>query len=262
MYNLKGIKKIMSMFLAVAIMIVTSFGGVRDVKKCFAATVKTIESNGVKYQVTYSISGNNYDITTENLSTKATANVDLNIKTKKGTITNTTYASNGKAVIVRTDYDGNSIVEKASSDISYDRKVEIDMDRHYYYRNGTKGKKIYLKIGRKSDSYKIRTDNLSSGKKKNCKSYQNYIVNGQSDMNKGFLNCAAAGVSSALIIALVLANIAFPPSVIVDIVLAVIGGGGFVATITKAINNFISAYNKQQKAANVYNTIKTYGTKL
>lgn len=51
-------------------------------------------------------------------------------------------------------------------------------------------------------------------------------------------------------------------TVIVDIVLAVIGGGGLVTSITQAVKNFVSAYNKQQKAANVYNTIKTYGTKL
>lgn len=122
--------------------------------------------------------------------------------------------------------------------------------------------KTYLKIGRNSDSYKIRTDNLNSDRKKNCKEYQNYIIDGQYYMNKGCVYCAAAGVSSTLVIGLCLANIIFPITTIVDIVVLVVGGGGFVTLLTQAVISFVSAYKQQQKAANVYNTIKTYGTKL
>lgn len=262
MNYLNKIKKLVSMLLVVAIMVVTSFGELGDVKQCFAATVKTIECDGVKYQITYKVSGNNYDITTKNLRTKETANLVLNTKTKKGTITQTTYTSAGKAVVNQTSYDGNSITSLKASGISYDGKVEIDMSKHYYYQNGTSGKKTYLKIGRKSDSYNIRTDNLNSAKKKNCKEYQNYIIDGQYNMNKGYAYCAAAGVSSSLVVGLCIANIIFPITTIIDIVVLVVGGGGFVSLLTQAVISFVAAYKKQQKAANVYNTIKTYGTKL
>lgn len=244
-------------------MVVTSFGELGDVKQCFAATVKTVECDGVKYQITYKVSGKNYDITTKNLSTRETANLLLNTATKKGTITQTTYTSTGKAVVNKTSYDGNAITPSKSSGISYDGKVEIDMSKHYYYQNGTNGKKTYLKIGRKSDSYRIRTDNLNSAKKKNCKEYQNYVIDGQYNVNKGYAYCAAAGVSSTLVLGICIANIMFPVATIVEIVLFVVGGGGgIVYLITEAVKSFVSAYKKQQKAANVYNTIKTYGTKL
>lgn len=262
MNYLNKIKKIVSVVLAVAIMVVTSFGELGDVKQCFAATVKTIECDGVKYQITYKVSGKNYDITTQNLRTKETANLFLNTATKKGTITQTTYTSTGKAVVNKTSYDGNAITPSKSSGISYDGKVEIDMSKHYYYQNGTNGKKTYLKIGRKSDSYRIRTDNLNSAKKKNCKEYQNYVIDGQYNVNKGYAYCAAASVPSTLVIGICIANIMFPVATIVEIVLLVVGGGGIVSLITQAVISFVSAYKKQQKAANVYNTIKTYGTKL
>lgn len=262
MNYLNKIKKLVSVVLAVAIMVVTSFGELGDVEQCFAATVKTIECDSVKYQITYKVSGKNYDITTQNLCTKETANLVLNISTKKGSITQTTYTSAGKAVVNRTSYDGNAITPSRSSGISYDGKVEIDMSKHYYYQNGTNGKKTYLKIGRKSDSYRIRTDNLNNAKKKNCKEYQNYIVDGQYNMNMGYAYCAAAGVSSTLVIGICIANIIFPITTIVEIVVLVVGGGGFVSLLTEAVKSFVAAYKKQQKAANVYNTIKTYGTKL
>lgn len=140
--------------------------------------------------------------------------------------------------------------------IGYGSKVECKMG-DYWYQSGSEGTKTYLKIGCKA-TYLIRTDNLSDAKYDKCESYKSNIRKCNSSYNKAL---AAVGGSSAIlgtIIGIVLANIAFPPSVIITAVVAVFGSGaGYVA----AANYAIDAQEYKDIAADIYITIRTYGTK-
>lgn len=140
--------------------------------------------------------------------------------------------------------------------IGYGSKVECKMG-DYWYQSGSEGSKTYLKIGCKA-TYLIRTDNLSDAKYDRCESYKSNIRSCNSSYNKAL---AAVGGSSAVlgtIIGLVIANIAFPPSVIITAVISVFGSGaGYVA----AANYAIDAQEYKDTAADIYITIRTYGTK-
>ncbi len=62
-----------------------------------------------------------------------------------------------------------------------------------------------------------------------------------------------------VIIGLVASNVAFPPSVIVTIVVAAVGGGG---SVIGCVNSLIDSHDYYKDAADIYITIRTYGTKL
>lgn len=128
----------------------------------------------------------------------------------------------------------------------------------YYYQTGTSGKKIYLKIGCKAN-YRIRIDNLSSSKSKKCTSYKTAVKKSKSNYSKGIAYLAGTDISLGVVLGLIVANATFPPSVIVSIVVGTIGGG---ATVYKAVNCLVTAYEKYQDAKDYYAIIKTYGTKL
>lgn len=140
--------------------------------------------------------------------------------------------------------------------IGYGSKVKCKMG-DYWYQTGSEGARTYLKIGCKA-TYLIRTDNLSDAKNSKCESYKSNIRKCNSSYNKAL---TAVGGSSAVlgtILALVAANVAFPPSVIVTAVIAVFGsGGGYVA----AANYAIDAQEYKDTVADLYITIRTYGTK-
>ena len=99
---------------------------------------------------------------------------------------------------------------------------------------------------------------MPSKKESNCTKYTNSIKKCNSSYNKA----KATVFSSKLFVAisaLVVANIAFPPSVIVTIVCAVLGAAGFVAT---TIYHLIDSYDYYSDAKDIYTIIRTYGKKL
>ena len=152
---------------------------------------------------------------------------------------------------------GNKVWAQAISYSSKTKSAEWK-DTTYWYQMGNNGKKTYLKIGCKA-KYNIRTDNLSSAKEKKCDAYRSAVKTSRSYEKKALAYAAAAGVSGTTIIALVLANAAFPPSTIIIIVFGVLGGG---ATVYNAINYTVDSFEKWQDAKDYYDTIKSYGTKL
>ena len=119
-------------------------------------------------------------------------------------------------------------------------------------------KKTYLKIGCKA-TYRIRTDNLADNKEKKCDSYVNAIKKCNSSYYKALAYSGGSGALFGIIIGLVAANVAFPPSVIVTIVIAAVGGSGGV---TECVLSLISCHDYYKDAADIYITIRTYGTKI
>jgi hypothetical protein len=125
----------------------------------------------------------------------------------------------------------------------------------YSYKYGTDKKKTYIQIGKDSTTYTIRTDTLSSAKDAKCDSFANAIKKSNSYYDKGASYAAGTSFSVGVIIGLVIANAAFPPSVIVTIIVALLGGG---ATLYKAIDNFVDSYAQWKNARDLFVTIKTY----
>lgn len=132
--------------------------------------------------------------------------------------------------------------------------------KKFWYSNGSNGKKTYLKIGQKA-SYRIRTDNLSNKKDKKCESYKSAVKKSSSYWLKGSAEIAGTNFSIGVIVGLIVANTAFPPSVIVDVVLAAIGGGS-ISLAVSGVKNLVNSYEKWEDAEDNYVIIRNYGTKL
>lgn len=88
------------------------------------------------------------------------------------------------------------------------------------------------------------------------KEYREAVRSCKSNYDKGDAALVGTGVATGV---MVICNIAFPPSVIVTIVLAAVGGGGAVVT---AVNYLIDAHSDYTLAVDDYAMIKGLGTKL
>jgi hypothetical protein len=128
----------------------------------------------------------------------------------------------------------------------------------YYYQSGSSKEKTYLKIGCKAN-YRIRTDNLSDKKAKKCNAYKSAIKKSNSYYQKGTAYLAGSGISLGVVACLVTANAVFPPSVIVSIVVATLGGG---SALYKGASALANSQEKYYDAKDYYAIIKTYGKKL
>jgi hypothetical protein len=151
-------------------------------------------------------------------------------------------------------------VAKAAASISYGKvtKTPNDFGTQYWYCTGSSGTKQYTKIGCKA-TYLIRTDDLSSDNKAMVKEYRDAVRSCKSNYDKGDAALIGTGVASGVIVGMIICNVAFPPSVIVTIVLAAVGGGGAVVT---AVNYLIDAHSDYTLAVDDYAMIKGLGTKL
>lgn len=160
------------------------------------------------------------------------------------------------------NYDAASIDSVQLQAISYDSTVTDKLHKKYSYTYGSEGAKSYLKI-KCVATYLIRTDNLSQTKDDNCDDYSNYILQCNSAYKKFEVASAAGGFATGFIIGILIGvvavNIAFPPSLIVTLAIALVGT---FTGITTAIYYLIDAEEYYNKAKNKYVTIRTYGTKL
>lgn len=145
-----------------------------------------------------------------------------------------------------------------SQAISYGSKTKSLIGDDYWYCYGSEGAKTYMKIGCVAQ-YRIRTDNLSATKEAKCDDYANNIKKSNSAYLKGMAYAGGSGAVFGIILGLVTANIAFPPSVIVSIVIATVGGGG---GITLCVMSLIDSFEYYSNAKDLYTTIRAYGTKL
>lgn len=255
---------IVAMFMSI-LMVFTSIFSVGAVTNNNVKKEYTVKEKGVIYTITVNSKANIKDVVVKTNKTKDYERLLIDLKNNK--IDKIDYRHNGvKQYSTKQTYNLNDI-EKSQSINQFNKKSKIKYNsitktkwtflQEYWYAYGSQGKKTYLKIGCKA-KYEIRTDNLPSKKESNCTKYTNSIKKCNSSYNKA----KATVFSSKLFVAisaLVVANIAFPPSVIVTIVCAVLGAAGFVAT---TIYHLIDSYDYYSDAKDIYTIIRTYGKKL
>ena len=157
-----------------------------------------------------------------------------------------------------------------AQDVRYNGSVvKTQIKGNYYYQEGygydSKKKKAngksFLKIGC-NYNYQIRTDNLTSSKQDKVLAYKKSIRNSNDCNTKAGLSLAGTGISLTLVLGLVAANIAFPPSVIVDIVLGARGAVGFTGSVSSAVYFYIDAFGYVDDAHDYYEIIKYYGSRI
>lgn len=148
----------------------------------------------------------------------------------------------------------------AASSIKWESKVKETYKNQYWYQLGYTKSTDYMKIGCKA-SYRINLSKLSSTRKGRCTDYRKDVASCESHYNSFKKWATGTRLGLEAVIALILINIAYPPSVIVDVLLAAIPGATASAA-TNAVNNYLTARKKYSSAKSTYETIKEWGTKL
>lgn len=149
----------------------------------------------------------------------------------------------------------------ANSSIRYGKKVYEKMENKYYYCYGCNSTTDYLKIGC-NYNYRINLTKLNSTRKNNVNKYIGYIDDCNDDYKDAVAAVGAEAVSTIIMAgggAVLLAALA-PEALIVAVLAA--GFTGTLAGATTAVTKLISASGKLNKASDMYETIKLYGTKL
>jgi len=256
-------RKILSFIIALVLFIQTS------TMNCYASELTNnkivCDVDGVTY-VIESIQDN-----TDDRVIKVTNNVDekeafIRYNPQNSTVCTQTY-ERGNALLSSVSYEinGNQTdtedFSSMSRAISYASVVKTPSDigkNRYWYCTGSDGKKQYTKIGCIA-TYKIRTDTLNSANKALVKEYRDAVRSCKSNYNKADAALIGTGVGAGVIVGMIICNISFPPSVIVSIIVAAVGGGG---SIILGINYLIDSYNDYQVVKDTYAVIKGLGTKL
>ena len=96
---------------------------------------------------------------------------------------------------------------------------------------------------------------LKSSKKSTCDKYTSSIDTSANYYAKACVYSAASGVGIGVIAGLVAANIAFPPSVIITIVVAACGAG---SSIIACVNALIDSNTYSNQAKNYFASVVTY----
>lgn len=204
-----------------------------------------IKENGVEYTIsTYSISDSRCVIVRKSNS-KNYYKLCYN-KERKELITEE-YKSKGKNFIGVNQYSlsyekmylddlDTSNGEICALGTTWNSKTYEKWKKDYWYQKGNDGSKIYYKIGCKA-SYRIRVDN-SSKNMKACKNYANAIKSCNNHYLTAMSLVAGTDVSLAVIYGLIVANIAFPATVIVDIVVAAVGAGSIGTTVKEMVDSY------------------------
>lgn len=145
---------------------------------------------------------------------------------------------------------------------TYSNAVKYNGKKHgglgsgdYYYQYGYTSNKTYLKVGNSSKTKSICLTGLKSSKKSTCDKYTSSIDTSANYYAKACVYSAASGVGIGVIAGLVAANIAFPPSVIITIVVAACGSG---SSIIACVNALIDSNTYSNQAKNYFASVVTY----
>lgn len=258
--KMRKAKKIVTTIVAVLLVLTSTFNSSAMEITNQQRSGYSVYENGVKYDIEVTKTNEKYSFLIKADDTKGYSEVIIDKNLKKIEITqiqNGIVKSNDSIDLSQYQNEkiGRNIETRA---ISYNSKITEKVSKKYWYQYGSENQKTYLQIGCDA-KYRIRTDNLSSAKEKKCTAYSNAIKNCNSKYFKAEAAAAGSGVLFGTVLALVTANIAFPPSVIISIVVAAVGGGGSVAV---CVNNMIDSFQYYNDAKDLYITIRTYGTKL
>ena len=149
------------------------------------------------------------------------------------------YDSSSEVVYLDNERTMDSEVEALG--ITWNSKTYEKWEGDYWYKKGNDGRKVYYQIGCTA-TYQIRVDNSSSNKDA-CEKYSNEIK----ECNKHYVIGSAALDGTAFgvgfITGLIIANAAFPPSVIVDVILGIIGAGAIGTAVVELVNAYSSYCN-------------------
>lgn len=264
----KGIRsKIVSLILVIALLFGFSDPYSLTTQAKGVSNVITVEDNGIIYTITQLATndGRDFIVTTDDTKDK----VEISIYDNEIEITE--YEYDGKNFFGKEKYDvseetidisgyiedAENMAEVSAQAISYGSKTTETWGKHWYCY-GSNGSKSYIKIGQTA-TYQIRTDTLVSAKETKCDNYAKAIKASNSSYAKAV---AYAGGSSFLIgfaVGLIIGNAAFPPSIIVTLIIAAVGGG---TSIVNMSNCLIDSYSYYKDCKDLYAVIKGYGTKL
>lgn len=140
--------------------------------------------------------------------------------------------------------------------ISWNGKTYDHWKKDYWYKKGNDGSKVYFQIGSVA-TYQIRVDN-NSNNKRTLEKFASAIKS--CNQNQALATAAAAGtgVSMGVVMGLVIANAAFPPTIIVDIVVGILGGGAVSSLVKYSVN----AYSDYKDIEDIYIDARACGTKI
>lgn len=243
--------------LLIFVMLFCSMGAATENWKKFGQTTAT--ENGIIYYIEGFRSGNKLKVITKTNKEADYSETIINQSNK--TITSITYDYKGKGLLGTSRYNKTSeIIDYSVYDqlsassvtlqaLTYKSKIteKWPCGNDYWFARGTDGAKTYLKIGSIA-SYQIRTDTLYGPNFTMCETYANDIKNCNVQMNlaigadvTGIIGCVVGMICSGLAAAAII----------------------FVLGCVAAIVTFaIIAYGYYCDAKDLYNVIKTYGTKI
>lgn len=140
--------------------------------------------------------------------------------------------------------------------INWNSKTYEHLENDYWYKKGNNGSKVYYRIGCKAE-YQIRVDN-NKKHKQILEKYASKIKNCNKHYALALAASAATGVGVGTVLALVTANAIFPPSIIVDVVIGILGGGA-VASLVKYT---VDAYCDYNDIKDIYIDARACGKKV
>lgn len=234
--------------------------------------IKHITENGITYTV--ETREDSITITQSNNETKTEVKVD------GSTIQNIRYVDTGREkngeTVFQKDIQSIDIHENASDRITgieaytaakaakatkWNAVKKEKYKKLYWYRTGhnSSTKRDYLRIGCKA-KYQLRTDNMSSARTSQCNRYKNAIIGVNEKYRIVEKNLEGTGIGATAVIGLIIANILYPPSVVVSILLATVTGIS-TAVATTLISATSALKAKYEIVEDQYATIKVWGKK-
>lgn len=270
----------------IAILIITVFSVVSvvaDTKNIYAATneeIQTVTENGIEYTVKTeeSLDGKVITVTQSNNDTKTV--IEINDEE----IISTQYIDQGdntfdkETVEIQLNEEAASVtmnegieaMESAdaiataattSSSIKWNSTVKEKYKKKYWYRTGhnSSNDRDYLRIGCTA-KYQLRTDNMTTYRVSQCNKYKSAINSVNTKYNKFSTYFSGTGISATAALALLVANVLYPASTLITIIMGAASGLTLTAA-TNAVDKFIEMKGKYEVVKDQYETIKACGTK-
>lgn len=264
MIKTKGILKKVLTFALTAVMTVNLTNPAFKVEASGQETTITKVVDGVEYKInTYIEDGINH---VEVYKGDSCNHYELYLSDDKEQLISKEYNS-GDSLLEQKNYNLNTQEEDSSSlnidnkdfavkGINWNSKTYEKWADDYWYRKGNEGKKVYYQIGCVA-KYQIRVDN-NKNYKKTLEKYASKIKACNKHYALALAASAATGVGIGTVAALITANALFPPSVIVDIIIGVLGGGA-VASLVKYM---VDAYCDYNDIKDIYVDARACGKKI
>ncbi len=258
------IRKTFTVLLAVAIII--NFANSAIYAEALGKeSVVTKTVNGVEYKIyTYVKNGINH---VKVYAGDTQDYCEFYLSNKKEQLVREEYDYKGRTFFGVKDYDTNiQVIDLDNSDkvncdviaqgITWNKKTYEHWNNDYWYKKGNSGSKVYYQIGCVA-KYRIRVDN-SKKNKKTLDKYASKIKSCNKNYALALAASAGTGIGLGTVVGLVIANGAFPPSIMVDVVVAILGGG----TVASLVKCTVNAYCDYKDIKDIYIDARACGSKI